>query len=372
MISMLEPNNLTLAYLVSELSVIEGGYFNKVQQVNKNLFKFRLHTSQGSLSLASNQHAIWISSYSVQATHNPQQFIRSLDSMLSNKRILKVRQHKLDRIIVFEFEDYSLIFEFFRDSNIILVDKEMVIVGCLKKQSWSDRQIKTRETYHFPKSKGENPLEIDFGNFKEFFRTENKAVVALILALNIAPVLAEEIFERKGFSKTDKASALSDKQLKDLFNEMKELYSLKQESGAYVKGEQLLPFEISGSEKMGDNLMQAMDNFYMPEFADSEKRKAETRKEKGITGLKASIDKQVRTKEQLEKKVEDNKRKAELIYENFTALQELESAVKAALEKKYARKEIMYKLEEAASQGSRSASLIKDIDLKGKKIVVEL
>jgi len=372
MITMLEPTNLTLAYLVSELSVIEGGYFNKVQQINKNLFKFRLHANQGSLSLVSNQHAIWISSYSAQATHNPQQFIRNLDSLLSNKRILKVRQHNLDRIIVFEFENYSLIFEFFRDSNIILVDKEMTIVGCLKKQSWSDRQIKTKETYQFPKSKGENLLEIDFGNFKEFFRTDTKAVVALIRSLSIAPVIAEEVFERKGINKTDKASSLSDKQLKDIFMEMKELYSLKQKPAAYVKGELLLPFEISESEKAGDNLMHTMDDFYMPEFADSEKFKAETRKEKGIARLKASIDKQIMTKEQLEKKAEDNKRKAELIYDNFACLQELESAVKEALAKKYDRKEIMYKLEEAASKGSKSASLIKDLDLKGKKIVVEL
>jgi predicted ribosome quality control (RQC) complex YloA/Tae2 family protein len=116
--------------------------------------------------------------------------------------------------------------------------------------------------------------------------------------------------------------------------------------------------------------MLVLDDFYARESARAPQEEAAVKEKQGRIG--ASIKAQLKKKEEFGKRVAESREKAELIYGNFPLLEEAVQAVKAAVRKKYTQKEIMYKLKKAASEGSKSASLIKDVDLKDKRIVVEL
>lgn len=371
---MLQLTNLAFSKLVLELKPkLENAFMNKVQQLDEESFKFKLHTKEGSLSLISNKNALWLSSYKFQAFPSPGYFAKKLDSALYNKKIISISQHGSDRILVFEFSENRLIFEFFHDSNIILTGRENEIIACLRKEEWADRRLAAKEKYIFPKSKGDSPLEIDFASFEQIFRDEGKAIISLINSVNIAPLIAEEIFERHSIGRNEEAKSLGEKQLKLIFEEMQKIYSLQDAEGVYLKKSHLLPFAANGSEKLPQaSINDALDENLSKLIAKDKENVAEAKNLDEIGRIEASIKRQHSARIELGKKAEDNRRKGELIYENYSALEELSTAVEKALEKKYAKKEILQKLKEASSKGSRSASLLQEIDLKEKKITVEL
>ena len=371
---MLQLTNLAFSKLVLELRPrLENAFMNKVQQLDTESFRFRLHAKEGSLSLISNKNALWLSSYKFMAFPSPGYFAKKLDSALYNKKILSISQHGSDRIIVLEFAENFLVFEFFHDSNIILTDKENMIVACLRKEEWADRRLAAKEKYIFPKSKGKNPADFDFPPFEEIFKSEGKAIISLINSVNIAPLIAEEIFERHSISRNEDAKSLSERQIKAVFAEMQKIYSLHDAEGVYLKKGHLLPFALKGAEKLlQGTINDALDESLSRLIAKDKENSAEAKNLDEIGRIEASIKRQHSARTELEKKSEDNRRKGELIYENYSALEELSTAVKTALGKKYAKKEILQRLKEAESKGSRSASLIQDIDLKEKKITVEL
>jgi len=70
--------------------------------------------------------------------------------------------------------------------------------------------------------------------------------------------------------------------------------------------------------------------------------------------------------------IDGNRKAAELIYENYTQIEELLAAMRQAISKGLGEKEIMAAFSAAASKGNRTAALVKKVDLKTKIIELEL
>lgn len=374
-----ELTNISFAVLAKELdSLLKDSYFSRMQQIEEGLFKLKFHTKEGSVAILCNKQGMWVTSHSLQAVHNPKQFVKGIDSELCNKRVSLVRQHGLDRIIEVCFSEHFLIFEFFHDGNIILTNKDYGILTCQRKEEWKDRKIAVGEKYLFPSSKGNSPLEINLIDFKKIFSTDRGAASSLIGAVNIAPAIAEELFERIGFDKAEAGKKIPEKKLDDLFSEMKKIYSLECPVVPSIKNNQIIPFEIKGSEKIGKDLMEAIGACYYSGGVSADAhpaattRKTETIAQKNRARLVGSLKKQDEAGEKLVKDAEENKKKAEFIYENYAIISEILQAVKTAADKKYGKKEIMEKFSKAAVLGNKGAIAVKEIDLKEKKVVVEL
>lgn len=375
----MQITNLTLAYQLLELRpLLEDAFVNNVQEISKEIYKFKLHTKEGTQSLIVNPSVLYLSQYKIPAKQNVYGFAAFLKKHLSNKKILSVEQHNFDRVVLLEFLDYFLILEFLKESNIILTDKKYKILRPLKRQHWKDRLVKKGEEYRFPPPKGVNPAEISFKELEACFRNSNlDAIRALVNSVNVAPVLGEEILYRLKIDKGAKAKEIQAADLKRIYALMKKFYSkisLKDLKPVKTKGF-ILPFGLDSLQEPQEkvvSLNDALDDIYSRDFLGKEIEEELAEKESEIAKLQYSLGQQLEVREKFVKQVEQNKQKAELIYKNFNELQELVGAIKRAEQKRLDRKEIMYKLENAAKKGSKAARLLKEYNPKNKEIVVEL
>ncbi len=374
----MQITNLTLAYQILEMQELLNGYINKIQQIEKDVFRFKIHTKEGTKNVIINPSTFYISQYKLAARKNPTGFASFLHKNLYNKRVLSLKQHEADRIAIMEFRDYFLIFEFFHDSNMILTNKEMEIISAFKKQEWKDRTIKKGEIYKFPSSKGISPKEISLKEMKVIFaESSNDAIRTLVSGVNIAPIAAEESLFLAGIEKKEKAEKLDEKQLKKLHSVVKKMYSEAKKANLkpIIAGDLLLPYafkSINDEQLRTKSLNEFLDGHFSESLSARKVEPVKAEKEKQIKKAEFSLKQQLDAREKFNKQVDESKIKAELIYGNFSELQELFDAINAALAKGATEKEIMYKMSLAAKKGNKAAKLFSAIDLKKKELVVEL
>ena len=98
-------------------------------------------------------------------------------------------------------------------------------------------------------------------------------------------------------------------------------------------------------------------------FAQETTKKKESPYIKKITELKWIMGEQEDTLNSLKSKEEENRKKAELIYNNYKLINEILEEINKA-SKKYSWKEIKEKL--------KGHKVVKDVDVKEKRVVVDI
>lgn len=144
---------------------IEGKYFDKIQQIDKDLFKLSFSSPKRELLLQPGKR-IHLTFLKFPAPKKASQISMVLRKKLNGKKLQKVYQHGNDRIIVFEFKDLKLIVEFFKQDNLVLVDNNFKILFTFRKKIWKDREFKIGATYKFPIGLGKE-VERDFSPVSE-------------------------------------------------------------------------------------------------------------------------------------------------------------------------------------------------------------
>lgn len=377
----LQITNLTLSYLLSEIApVVEGGFINKVQSLDKGIYRFRIHTKQGSKDLIANPTCIYLTQYKLQAPQRSHGFADFLKKHLYNKKILSLTQHNLDRVAVIEFHDYFLIFEFFSHSNIILTDKEMKILSALKREEWKDRIIAKNQIYKFPASKGINPQEITREQLIELYKESKKdAVRTLVSGLNIAPEFAEEALLRAGIEKSKEAANLTKTAIEKLHKEVKSIHKppLKTTlNPVLINSRTLLPFKLKvladEDTKQVDSLLQTLDDHYTTALLEKGLGEAKKEHSKKESKENFSLNQQIQAREKFTTAIENNKKAAEAIYANFPAFEKLTQYANSLLKQKLSEKEIMYKLDKFTKEEPLIIGVSAKIDVKNRKLIVEL
>ncbi len=374
----MQTTNLTLAYLSEGLSkALKDAHLNKVQRVDKSLFKFKFHTKQGTKDLIASPAGLYITKYSLQGLE-PKGFPEFVKKELSNKRVLSIEQHGFDRIIVFTFHTHRLIFELFADGNIILADKDMKILMPLRHQSWADRTVKRNHPYKFPAPRGESPAETTPKMLGQLLPEKGTDVVrALIKSLNIAPPLAEEACLLAKVEKDSPANKLKPKDFEKLAKAIKSLYTVSEKKlKPVVVSGTLLPFSLTAMEGRKEQAFESLDEALDENISLAYITKEETAAKGELSSETARIEHNLLEQEEAKAKFleqEEKARKAaELIYSNYVELEELLTALKSAKTKKIPKEEIMYKLKNAAKSGDKAAKLFVDFDPKTNRLTVEL
>lgn len=375
----MELTNLTLRYLLLELKpLLEGAFVNRVQEVDKEIYKFKLRTNEGSRNLVVCPSALYLSSYKLPAVQNAHGFGAFLNKHLKNKKILRIEQHESDRIAVLEFSDYFLVAEFLADFNIVLCSRGMEILQPLHIKAYRDRKIRKGVRYEFPPQRGLNPAKITLQELQEIFAGSSEdAVRTLIKKVNIAPVFAEELLHNAKINKHAEAKNLPGTEVEMLHSQLPRVYSGSPPADRKPALFQttLLPFGLQSVSCQGvdaKNLNDAIDDLLSKGFLlrSSEEESAAIGEETAKT--RHYLQEQIEAKGKFERAERENRHAGELIYARFPELQELVSAVKSAEEKKLPQKQIMYKLKSAAEKGNRAAKLLLDYNPKRKEIVVNL
>lgn len=351
--------NLTLTCLLQELKpLIKESYINKLQELDSDKFKLKLRTSQGTKNLLLFPEAVFFSGYKIDARKQTSGFGAFLRKRIEGKKILSLEQHNSDRVIVFELQDYFLIVEFFAAKNIILTDKNFEIISALKKEE--KRKIEKKQKYVFPESGKLNPNEMSFDEFAEKFdenfKEKNNAFVSVGDSAEIPSILIEEVFFRLKLKK----EKLSEKETKKVFDEIKKMYSLEELNPIEIqKGKEklILPFKLKSIKEFEekDSVNSFLDEFYSKEFFS---QKTPEKKPKKFIALQNSFEQQLSHKKTLEKEIEENRKKAELIYSNNLLIQEIIDSTKKGFSKGLKEKEIKEKINDYLKQNKKEIELI--------------
>ncbi|MEM0359889.1 MAG: NFACT family protein [Candidatus Diapherotrites archaeon] len=368
-----EMPNLTLSALLREMvPVVEGSFVEKAQDLEKGWVKLRLRTTTGAKDLVFSLNAFFLAEYRVDARQQSSGFGAFLKSRIAGKKIVSLKQIESERIAFFEFSEFSLVAELFGKGNLLLLDRDGIILKPLRKEEWRSRTLASGKKYSMPPSRGVNPAGLSLEELKKTMKESSTDIVrAMLSSINVPPVVAEEACARAGLAKETLAKNLSENDLKKLHSVLHSFYSLEFSGGKACIAEHggkrvLLPFEPKSGipvlccfESLNSALSEiVLKDFLMPAKKD-ERRKLE---------LERAIADQRKALAACEISAEENRKKAELIYAHYPDLMRAVLELRALSEQKGSpekEKTVMYKKDFGGVYLLRA-------DLKNKKAVFEL
>ncbi|MFH0715038.1 MAG: hypothetical protein V1847_04620, partial [Candidatus Diapherotrites archaeon] len=176
----------------------------------------------------------------------------------------------------------------FSDGNLILCEKNGIILQPFHRQEWKDRKLWKGEQYKFPASK-ENLLKEKENSFLEKARSAPSNLVSFLVAqYGLAPPVAEEIIWRSGAKKDGKA--LDNKQAESVLCSAREILEVRAEKLApqraeFQKEEWLLPFSFQSIKcKPIESFSAVLDEEFSSTLSGAEQSEntAGQRKKKGL------------------------------------------------------------------------------------------
>ena len=374
-----EMSSVDIKYIVEELKSLEGALIDKIYHDGEQIrIKLRVAGEGRKDLIIEAGRRIHLTTYIKEAPQQPSSFTMLLRKYLSGSRLEKIEQHDFDRIVKLKIGEYTLIAELFKRGNIILVDKDNVIVSALRYEEFKDRVIKPKHEYKLPPAR-ENPIDISWEKFKELISSQEVEIVrALARNLNMGGLYAEEILLRAGVEKTKKASELSEDELRVVFDKMKEVFNSPKNPNIVYKDSapiDVLPIELKWYEgyekKFFETFSEALDEYFGRVLIESAKLERTKKLQDKKRSLEVTLRKQEEMIKGFEKEMQENQEIGDLIYANFTFVENLLKELSKAVEK-LGWEEFKKRIEEGKKSGNKVAQMIKSVDPKEKAVTIEL
>jgi len=343
---------ITFASLLNELRSqgIEGAKVTKVQELPNNWLKIRLLTKAGEKELLLFEKAFFISYYSLQAKQQSSGFGGFLNKHLKAQRLLSIKQLGLERVFFFDFGSAMLVAEIFAKGNILLLDPLKKILGCMRAEHWSTRELKKGLMYNPPPAIPD--LEtIKFSEFSEKLSQDKMLVPALVKELAIVPVIAEEACIAAGLEKNALIGQITKAKLEELYNALKSIYQKLREDqknpAVVVKHREnyyLLPFPLKSFADSTiaefKSVNEALNELLIVQKSEQKNGAIE----KKLLELRHSLQKQKETLAACKKTSATIMAETEKIYEHFVDVNRAFEFAKQEFEKKQGAGKIMYNL----------------------------
>ncbi|MBT4538976.1 hypothetical protein HOC32_01680 [Candidatus Woesearchaeota archaeon] len=326
-------SSVELTAIVEELQFLVKGKFTQIYHQEKRELLLQLHASgKGKLLLKIIPGKYVCFTKTKQSQLRPTGFCMLLRKYIGNGFIRSIKQQGAERILVMEIErkeTYYLIFELFSKGNIILTDKDYTVIGALDQNTWKNRTIRTRYPYVFPEVRV-NWKKITPKQLKELLQKSEKKNLATALAteVGLGGLYAEEVCLKATVDKTVLPPEVSAVQVKSLIAAIDEIHkALKKPTGNIYENE-ITPFILEGKKplKTVTSYTSALD--LLKPF------QVTSPYEKKIATIGRMIGRQEEALNNLQKKIDLNKQKGELIYGQYQPLSKLLSIVKTLREKK--------------------------------------
>jgi len=355
-------SSLEIAALVQELQFLVHGKISQIYHQDPELV-LQLHAvGKGKQLLKIIPGKVLCLTKDKNAPDKPTGFCLQLRKYLDGAIIDSLSQKDTERIVVLDLEchkeEYHLILELFSKGNIILADKEYLAIAVLESQVWKDRTVKPREKYNFPVSEI-NYKNITKDKLKEILQKSEKKNLATSLAteIGLGGSYAEEVCNLAQIEKSKLPKEVEEKEVPLLYKAIKELLERIKEPKGYIYPDDLTPFPLTNQTplKITPTYNEAVDTLNPFQRVSPYEKKIES--------IKKILDAQLESIQNQGEGVAENKRKGELIYENYAPLQKLLETVKE-MRKSKEWKEIGEEL--------KKVKKISKIDLKNKKVTVDL
>lgn len=375
--------NIDICVICTELNnLLTGARVDKSFQPTSDTIVMRFHVpGTGRVDLVMQAgYRIHTTQYPIENPKIPPSFPMLLRKRLKGAHVISINQLEFDRIIEIKIKKekyYSIIIELFNKGNIILIDDENNIIAPLKRSKTKSRNISSKEEYKLPE-KQINPIEITEEELTNFLNESDRDVVRTLSKISLGGIYSEEIiFRANQYEKIDKnsnANELNEKQIKSLHKGFKEVLNpIKTEEfkAQIVKGkkEDVIPIDLieynEYEKTYFKNFNEACDEFYSEKINTdivSIKEKAWNKK---VNKYKRMLSKQQETLDNFNNTIETCQHKGEVIYSNYTIIENLINVINQAISKNYSFKEINKILINAKKEGMEEAQIYESMDKLG-------
>ena len=378
-------SNVDIYTVSNELNnLLSGARVDKSFQPTNDIVVMRFHVpGTGRIDLVMQCGSrIHTSQYPLENPTTPPTFPMLLRKRIKGAHVESVRQHNFDRVVEIRVKKdkyYTIIVELFDKGNIILLDDENNIILPLKRKHWSSRDISSKKEYLFPEERGINPINATEEEFKDMFKDSESDAVRTLAKNGLGSLYAEEIIKRANetieIDKNTPNSEITDDQLAGLYNGFKDLFDnltdenvkpqiVKKDSKEDVVALDLKKYE-DFEKTYYESFNEACDEFYSKKVNADIKNVKESAWNKKVNKFEKRLRLQEETLDNFYKTIDDSQHKGEVIYSNYTTIENIINVVNQARSKDYSFKEIGKTLKKAKKEGMPEAQIYESIDKLG-------
>ena len=378
-------SNVDIFTISNELNnLLSGARVDKSFQPTKDIVVMRFHVpGTGRIDLVMQCGSrIHTSQYPLENPTTPPTFPMLLRKRVKGAHVESIKQHNFDRVVEIKVKKdkyYTIIVELFDKGNIILLDDENNIILPLKRKRLSSRDISSKIEYAFPEERGINPIAITEKEFKEVFNDSESDVVRTLAINGLGSLYAEEVVKRANeiteLDKNTPNNELTEKQLEGLYKGFKDLFdnltedTIKPQIVKSDTKEDVVALDLKKYENFEktyfESFNEACDEFYSKKVNTSIKNTRESAWNKKVNKFEKRLRLQQETLDNFYKTIEDSQHKGEIIYSNYTTIENIVNVVNQARSKDYSFKDIGKTLKKAKKDGMAEAQIYESIDKMG-------
>lgn len=374
-----ELASVDIAAVVREFDHITGAFFDKAYVYPEDdLYRLKLrHPDRGRLELLAQVGELKRIHLADPATipdapARPPNFAKMLRNQLANGTVSRVRQVGFDRIVAVTFDtaqgNVELILELFGDGNVVVIGNDGTIVDCREEVRLRSRTIRPGGTYE-PPAQEVNTLTLSRASFEEVMLESTSDVVrTLATSMNLGGRYAEELCTRAEVEKALAIDDLYDAAIDDLYDELSSLVERLErgsfEPRVYADDTGVVdvsPFPLAELDHLDaeahPTVSAAIDAYFraLGDRTDLEARKADDDERAKLQRIR---EQQRGAIESLKADATALREQAELLYANYTEVENLLGVIRNAREDGHDWAEIERRLREAADRGVAEAELL--------------
>lgn len=378
-------SNVDIYTISDELNnLLSGARVDKSFQPTSDIVVMRFHVpGTGRIDLVMQCGSrIHTSQYPLENPTTPPSFPMLLRKRIKGAHVESIKQHNFDRVIEIKVKKdkyYTIIVELFDKGNIILLDDENNIIQPLKRKQLSARDISSKKEYKFPEERGMNPITVTEEELKELFENTESDVVRTLAMNGLGSLYAEEIIQRANntidIDKNTPTSQLTDNQITEIYKSLRDLFdnlkegSIKPQIVKKDTKEDVIPLDLVNYNDFEKTLYkdfnEACDEFYSKKVNASIKNVKEAAWNKKVKKFEKRLNLQQETLDNFAKTIEDSQHKGEVIYSNYSSIENILNVVNSARNKDYSFKDIGKILKKAKKDGMAEAQIYESIDKLG-------
>ncbi|MEM4165863.1 MAG: NFACT family protein [Candidatus Bilamarchaeaceae archaeon] len=293
-----EMTGIEYAYMVDELNnFISGKRLQKFQKIGQKKYRMRFEKYDIICEVGIRIH---ITKY-LEETEEPDNFTKKIKKELIGKILKNVKQLNNDRILLFNFGDKELIFEMFRNGNVILTENGKIIAA-LSENKWATREIKIGENYKTPPP---IPQKIEEA-------INDKPIITSLIKISLGKNYATEILKRCGIDEKESGNNIKKEQLEKIKREME----FAPKPVVFLKNGKSIDYALTDMSIYNDaikeytqTLSEAADRFYWENKVVEEKEE--------LIKLKKRLEKQKEYLQQLKEEEKKYKEIGDWFYTNY-------------------------------------------------------
>jgi predicted ribosome quality control (RQC) complex YloA/Tae2 family protein len=389
-----ELTSIDLAALVGELNDYRGAKVDKAYLYGDDLLRLKLRDfGRGRVELLvevgeTKRAHLAAPEHVPDAPGRPPDFAKMMRNRLSGADFAGVSQYEFDRILSFEFErddaNTTVVAELFGQGNIAVCDETRHVVDSLDTVRLKSRTVAPGSRYEFPDSRVD-PLNVEFEPFAATMRESDTDLVrTLATQLNLGGLYAEELCTRAGVEKEVPIEDATDEQLNRLYDALDRLAAQVHERrfDPRIYENDGTPVDVTpiALEERADldsepyeTFNAALDDyFYRLETAEDEEVDESPEFDAQIEKKQRIIDQQEGAIEGFERQAAEERERAELVYANYSLVDEILTTVRNALDEGRSWAEIEATFEEGAERGIDAAEAVTGVDPENDMVTVDL